>query len=196
MVRSPLLLPRETDKLVLRTALPTDAAAVLEAIEESFADLTVWMDWARTLQSLDDTIAIFKRHKANYESGEDFTVAGFLKETGQYVLSAGLHPRNWEVPSFEIGYWCRSSMQGSGFVTETVKALTAAAFLEMQAQRVEIRCDSRNWRSRRVAERAGYQLEALLRRDDRANDGSLRDTTVYAIFAEAFQSRNPGSEPA
>jgi len=150
-----LPLPRETERLILRTPLPTDADAIQEALEESFADLHIWMDWAATLQSLDDTKAIIERHQANYKSAEDFTVSAFLKDTGRFVLNAGLHPCNWRVPKFEIGYWCRTSMQGKGYVTEVVRELTAAAFRDMAAQRVEIRCDSRNRRSRRVAERVG-----------------------------------------
>ncbi len=192
MDRSPLPLPRETERLILRTPSPTDAAAIQEGIEESFADLHVWMDWATKLQSLDDTKASAERHQANYASAEDFTVSAFLRDTGKFVLNAGLHPRNWEVPSFEIGYWCRTSMQGRGYVTEVVRELTAAAFGDMGAKRVEIRCDSRNRRSRRVAELAGYRLEAILRYDDRANDGSLRDTTVYAILAEEFDRERQG----
>ena len=182
----PLPLPRETQRLILRTPLPTDAAAIQEALEESFADLQIWMDWATTLQSIDDTRARIEQHQANYMSAEDFTVSAFLKDSGTFVLNAGLHPRNWRVPKFEIGYWCRTSMQGKGYVTEVVRELTSAAFRDMAAKRVEIRCDSRNQRSRRVAERAGYRLEAILRCDDRANDDSIRDTTVYALLADDF----------
>ncbi len=181
-----LPLPRETDRLILRTPLPKDAPAIQEAVEESFTDLHIWMDWATTLQSIDETKAVLKRARASYESAEDFAVSAFHRDTGRFVLSAGLHPLNWKVPKFEIGYWCRTSMQGRGYVTEVVRELTAAAFRDMAAKRVEIRCDSRNRRSRRVAELAGYRLEAELRCDDRANDGSLRDTTVYVLLAEDF----------
>jgi len=188
-----LPLPRETERLILRTPLPADATAIQEALEESFADLHIWMDWATTLQSLDDTRAVIDRHQAKYKSAEDFTVSAFLKNSGQFVLNAGLHPRNWSVPKFEIGYWCRISMQAKGYVTEVVRELTKAAFDEMAAKRVEIRCDSRNHRSRRVAERAGYRLEAKLRYDDRANDGSLRDTLVYALLRDDFHLESPSS---
>jgi len=191
-----LILPRETERLILRTPLSTDAAAIQEAIEESFIDLHTWMDWATTLQSLDDTKTIIERHQVNYESGENFTVSAFLKDTGKFVLNAGLHPRNWRVPKFEIGYWCRTSMLGNGYVTEVVRELTAAAFYEMAAKRVEIRCDSRNQRSRRVAEGAGYRLEAELRCDDRANDDSLRDTSVYVLLADDFHPESQGSKAA
>ena len=192
----PLPLPRETERLILRIPLPTDADALQEALEESFADLHIWMDSATTLQSIDDTRARIEQHQANYTSAEDFTVSAFLKDSGKFVLNAGLHPRNWRVPKFEIGYWCRTSMQGKGYVTEVVRELTSAAFRDMAAKRVEIRCDSRNQRSRRVAERAGYRLEALLRCDDRANDDSIRDTTIYALLADDFPPEVQASNAA
>ncbi len=196
MKPSPLPLPRETERLLLRTPLPTDAAAIQEALEETFADLHIWMDWAATLQSIDDTRARIEQHQTNYLSAEDFTVSAFLKDSGKFVLNAGLHPRNWRVPKFEIGYWCRTSMQGKGYVTEVVRELTSAAFRDMAAKRVEIRCDSRNQRSRRVAERAGYRLEAILRCDDRANDDSIRDTTIYALLADELDAETQGSNAA
>ena len=181
-----LPLPRMTQRLVLRPPSPENAAVVQEAVEESFSELQVWMDWAATLQSLETTKAVLARARTKYETMEDFAVHAFLRNTGTFVLSAGLHPLNWKVPKFEIGYWCRTSMQGKGYVTEVVRELTAAAFRDLAAKRVEIRCDSRNHRSRRVAERAGFRQEAELRWDDRANDGSLRDTIVYVLLAEDF----------
>ncbi|NIS80508.1 MAG: GNAT family N-acetyltransferase [Anaerolineales bacterium] len=78
-------------------------------------------------------------------------------------------------------------MQRKGLATEAVQALTIIAFEEMEAKRVEIRSDARNLPSRRVAERAGYWLEAELHSDDRANDGSLRDTLIYVMFADDFK---------
>jgi len=59
----------------------------------------------------------------------------------------------------------------------------------MAANRVEIRCDARNHRSRRVAELAGFRCEAELRADDRANDGTLRDTVVYVMLSEGLSER-------
>jgi RimJ/RimL family protein N-acetyltransferase len=183
MDRPRLSLPRETDRLVIRPPDPANAPAVQEAVEESFNDLHPWMPWANHLQTLDETSAYLRRAYTAFLSGEDFAVSVFLKETGQFVLGSGLHPRNWDVPRFEIGYWCRSSMQGNGFATETAAFLARTAFAEMGARKVEIRCDSRNRASRRVAELAGFHLEAELHCDDRANDGSLADTVVYAMLA-------------
>jgi len=184
-----LPLPKETARLILRSPSAQDAPVVQQAVEESFADLHPWMPWAESLQTLEETRAFLAGAESRFHLGEDFGVTGFLQESGEFVLGTGLHPRNWRVPRFEIGYWCRTSMQGRGLVTEAVMALTRMAFEAMGANRVEIRCDARNTRSCRVAERAGYRLEATLRNDDRANDGSLRDTAVYAFLRSDFDDR-------
>jgi RimJ/RimL family protein N-acetyltransferase len=182
-----LPLPRETQRLVLRPPSPDYAEIIQEAIEETFEDLHRWMPWASQLQSLEETRDFLKVAERKFLKGEDFVVSAFLRQTGEFVLSTGLHPRNWSVPKFEIGYWCRTGMQGRGFTTEAIKALTDIAFQEIAANRVEIRCDARNIPSRRVAELAGYRLEAELRSDDRANDGSLRDTVIYVLLVDDFE---------
>ncbi|MGE5376481.1 MAG: GNAT family N-acetyltransferase [Bacteroidota bacterium] len=191
-----LPLPRFTQRLVLRPPSPENAAVIQAAVEESFSELHVWMDWAVTLQSFETTKTVLERAQTRYEAMEDFAVHAFLRDTETFVLSAGIHPLNWDVPKFEIGYWCRTSMQGKGYVTEVVRELTTAAFRDLTANRVEIRCDSRNYRSRRVAERAGFRLEAEIRWDDRANDGSLRDTLVYVLLAEDLPANPSGSNTA
>ena len=48
------------------------------------------------------------------------------------------------------------------------------------AQRVEIRMDDLNVRSWRVAERAGFTLEGVLRADRLTVTGTLSNTRIYA----------------
>lgn len=100
--------------------------------------------------------------------------------TSQAELSAWM---DWAVPKFEIGYWCRTDKVGQGFVSEATLALAQHAFLGLGAKRVALRMDDRNRRSRSVAERLGFVHEATLKNNDRATDGSLRDTRVYAAFS-------------
>ena len=91
---------------------------------------------------------------------------------------------DWEVPKFEIGYWCRTRFTGQGYVTEAVRGITAYAFDTLAARRVEIRCDSRNLPSVRVAQRAGFLLEGELRNNEVGTDGSARDTLIFALTPE------------
>ncbi len=178
----------ETERLVLRVPSVFDAPAVNAAQRESFAELQRWMKWASSPIALEETIAHARLASEVFGSGEDFALWGFLKSTDDFVLACGLHHCDWEVPKFEIGYWCRTSYQGHGYVTEAVRALTRVGFEQLGANRIEIRCDERNSRSRRVAERAGYRLEAKLENDSRAPDRSLRNTLVYALLPDEYLS--------
>ncbi len=172
----------ETARLLIRAPREGDGSEINAAIRETYADLHTWMEWASYMPEVEETEQRQAGARVQFLAGEDFNVRAYLKTTGALALCAGLHPLHWQVPSFEIGYWCRATCQGQGYVTETVQALTRIGFEVFGARRIEIRCDARNLRSRRVAERAGYALEATLVNERVAPDGALRDTLIYARF--------------
>ena len=174
--------PIETDRLLIRSPRPGDGVEVNQAIRESYADLHEWMDWATYVPDVAELEQRKQEARARFLAGEDFQVHAYLKTTNVLVTVAALHPLNGSVPSFEIGYWGRLGYQGQGYVTETVRVLTRVGLEVFQANRIQICCDERNLRSRRVAERAGYDLEAVLKNEQRAPDGKLRNTLVFVVF--------------
>lgn len=62
----------------------------------------------------------------------------------------------------EIGYWARLEARGRGVTTRAVKLASSLAF-EEGAARVQLRADVENVSSRRVAEKAGFTAEGVLR---------------------------------
>ena len=170
----------ETERLIVRVARPGDGPAMNAAIAESMAELQPWMPWAKTLPTVDESEAHSRKAHAKFHAREDLTYRGWSKESGEFLVGSGLHRINWAVPKFEIGYFVRTSMAKRGYVTEVVRAMEALAFETLNAERVEIRCDDANVNSWRVAERCGFNLEGVLRRNSRGTDGSVRDTRVYA----------------
>jgi len=177
-----IILPEyiESPRLQIRFVRMEDAAAINAAIVDSFAELHTWMPWAATLPSVADT----EKHAVETQANQaDRTSFGFqlrLKLDDTVVGMMGFHDINWKVPKLEIGYWLRTSYVGLGYMTEAVQALTDFAFTTFQANRVQIRMDDLNTRSWRVAERAGYHLEGILRNDTLTTTGALRATRVYA----------------
>ncbi len=189
--RFPSTIP--TQRLLLRRPLPSDGAIINAAILETWDDLHRWMDWAQVRPSIQETEARGQRHHQLFEQGDDFNLRAFSRETGEFVSTIGLHPRKADIPSFEIGYWCRASQQGRGYVSEAVRAVAAAAFEHLSAQRIEIICDARNQRSRRVAEQAGFQHEATLHNHRRTLQGDLSDTLIYGLWP-AIRVLDPQTE--
>jgi RimJ/RimL family protein N-acetyltransferase len=173
----------ETERLLLRAPRPGDGQPLNDAIRESLDNLRPWMHWAQMLQTVEQTEAVVRQAAARFYLREELRLHLFRKSDGLLVGSSGMHHLDWSVPRFEIGYWVRASLEGQGYVTEAVNGITRFAFETLMAQRMEILCDVNNTRSAAVAERCGYRLEARLRRDSRAPDGSIRDTLVFARLA-------------
>jgi len=171
-----------TERLLLRVPHGGDSSLVHAAICESFETLSVWMPWARRLPDLAESQAFVREAAARFRNREELNYLIFPRQRGPLLGAISLHSIDWSVPRFEIGYWLRDSAQGKGLMTEAIRALTAMSLERLGAERIEIRCDSRNERSAAAARRAGYELEAVLRRQSRDNAGDLRDTLIFACF--------------
>jgi len=173
----------ETDRLWLRCARAGDGAALNAAIIESITQLRQWMPWAREMPTSEQSEAYSRHAQANFLLRSDLTLRMLRKSDGLMVGSTGLHPRDWDVPSFEIGYWVRTSLAGQGYATEAVRGVTAFAIRHLQSRRIQIRCDAENLRSQRVALAAGYVLESISVNDCRTCDGQLRTSHTYVHLA-------------
>lgn len=173
-----------TDRLILRCPMPGDGPVANEAERESIQDLRPWMPWARPDKSVDESEAYCRRMHARYLLREELALFIFERDVlgreGRLIGGTGLHRIDWDLRSFEIGYWRRRGSGGRGHATEAVRALARFAFDRLAARRVEIRTDDANRLSWRVAERAGFTLEALLRGDSLTALGEVRSTRVYA----------------
>lgn len=188
MAVNPLLIevPEQvlTERLVLRCPRPGDGAVLNAAVRDSLQELKPWMTWAREAPTLDESETNVRRSQARFRLREDLVMMIFERlpgdAEGELLGGSGLHRIDWEVRSFEIGYWRRTGHAGRGLVTEAVRGLARMAFDTLQARRVEIRMDELNTSSRRVAERAGFTLEGVLRRDSITPAGEPRDTRVYS----------------
>jgi RimJ/RimL family protein N-acetyltransferase len=174
----------ETERLIIRGPLPTDATRLREAVVESQAELKPWMPWAVEIPSREDYEVQVRNGQLKFLAREDLWMMLLLKDGETYVGGSGLHRIDWSVPKFEIGYWVRTRFAGQGYITEAVNGIVAFAFDTLNAQRVEIRCDVKNERSTAVARRAGFNLEGTFHNDARDHFGALRDTYVFARIRE------------
>ncbi len=174
----------ETERLVIRKPRLEDAEAIYASVLESLPELSPWMPWATPGYSLQGCEDNTREAIAQFMTRQNLRYHFHDKATGEHIGNSGLHRIDWNVPKFEIGYWCRTSKSGHGYVTEAVRALTALALEDFGAARVEIQCDDKNVKSAQVAQRCGYGLEGVLKGYSRGTDGSLRDARIYAVTQE------------
>ncbi|WP_454192452.1 GNAT family N-acetyltransferase [Paenibacillus sp. Marseille-Q7038] len=170
----------ESKRLIIRAPLFGDGAASYEAVQESMEELRPWMPFANDQLTAENSEINIRQAHLKFLERSDLRLMLFSKENGQLIGSSGLHRIDWDVRKFEIGYWVRSSYTGQGYISEAVNAITNYAINELAANRIEIRCDARNVKSAKVAERNGFVLEGILRGDSLDVYGELSDTKVFS----------------
>jgi RimJ/RimL family protein N-acetyltransferase len=173
----------ESERLRIRRPEAGDGAIVHEAIVETLDQLRGFggaLPWALEEPRIETSEIFCRKACAAWFSRTAFPMLLFLKDDNMFVGCSGLHNIEWSVPRFEIGYWCRKSQQHRGLITEAVNTITAMAFSQLAARRVQSLPDEENGPSRRVCERAGYQLEGIVRNYRAAPNGEMRNTCIYA----------------
>ncbi|MGO4528422.1 GNAT family N-acetyltransferase [Paenibacillus sp. 2TAF8] len=169
-----------TERLTIRAPQWGDGADVNAAIRESADELRPWLPFAENIPSLEESEASVRKARLKFMERSDLMLHLRDKITDEFVGSSGLHRIDWNARCFEIGYWVRTSRSGKGLVTEAVRGIEQFAILHLQANRLEIRCDARNVRSAKVAERLGYTLEGVLRRIKQDRTGVWVDTMIFS----------------
>ncbi|MBL8510693.1 MAG: GNAT family N-acetyltransferase [Betaproteobacteria bacterium] len=170
----------ETPRMILHAARKADAADAFAAASESAQELAPWMPWADPEPTL---AKIESYHSDIEEKWHNRTTLDFKlvdKSTQQFIGKAGFHHIDWSIPKLEMGYLVRTWRAGQGYCSEAVTALVEYARTHLGARRLEICSDPENLKSRRVAERAGFVLEGILRQNRIGPGGKLCDSCMYA----------------
>jgi RimJ/RimL family protein N-acetyltransferase len=175
-------MPIRTTRLEIRPITHVDVDEMVKAIHESKEKLQKWMPWAENIPSVEEYHNIVANSIKKMEEREEFWFMAFTHD-GRMVISTGFHDIKWKVPRCSIGYWCRTSDEGNGYVTEVANALTRYAFEEMGMRKVMIDMDTENTASENVAKRLNFIHEF----DDIGgliipNCSELRTKRVYSCF--------------
>ena len=81
----------------------------------------------------------------------------------------------------EIGYWTAPWARGRGVMTSAVRLLARWSFAEFELRRIELIIAVENTGSNRVAEKAGFTNEGVLRQY-RENKGIWRDHYMWSLL--------------
>jgi ribosomal-protein-serine acetyltransferase len=178
----PLFEELQDQHISVRPYQESDAQAVYEAIDESRAHIRPWMEFADKHQTVEETRDWINSARAEWILRSNMTAGIWDRASGNLLGTLNLNPRNWEIGYFEIGYWLRVSAEGHGYLTDAARLLVEYAFTELNAQRLEIRCNANNIRSAAVARRLGFVQEGCLRNDSTTPDGSVRSTLIFGLL--------------
>ncbi len=165
--------PRSDGVVTLRPWTAADTPAIVDCLDGD-DEISRWLDQIPQPYALADAVAYIngcagkagttssgrRRERRLGGIGEQaFALAD--ASDGRLLGSIGLR-WNEEHDVAEVGYWLRSDARGRGLMTRALVLVTRIA-LEEGAARVQLRAAVGNDASRRVAEKAGFRLEGVLR---------------------------------
>jgi RimJ/RimL family protein N-acetyltransferase len=95
--------------------------------------------------------------------------------------SIALNWLDWKNRRGEVGYWLALAARGHGHATRAVTLICDWGFRTLGLERIELLAATANPASQRVAERAGFSREALLRSYMCGKDGR-QDMVAFALL--------------
>lgn len=84
-------------------------------------------------------------------------------DTGEVIGGVGFRWVDLPHAVGEVGYWLRREARGRGLTTRAVRLISDWALETLGCERLQLRADELNLASQRVAEKAGFQREGVLR---------------------------------
>ena len=133
--------------------------------------------------SQSDARAFIEHAARGWAEGSEatFVIAG--APSGDGLGTVGLHLVADDAGLAGIGYWLRREARGHGAATIAVRLVSVWAFEELGIQRLDLITAPENVASQRVAERAGFTREGLLRAWMPTSEGR-RDSVMFSLLAD------------
>lgn len=102
------------------------------------------------------------------------------RRTGELLGMIGVHDIGDSVG--QIGYWVKREARGRGVATRALRLVSEWAFDALELARLQLITEPENLASQRVAEKAGFQREGLLRAFAELK-GRRPDFYMYSLLA-------------
>jgi RimJ/RimL family protein N-acetyltransferase len=169
-----------TPRLHVRPLAEDDAKAVAEI----FADKQTqrWLPFPQEFGRIEGLAWCTDMAEERRDSGTGDHYAVIRREDDRLVGCLWCKRTDWVGRVTEVSYAVAADARGFGVAAEALDALTVALLLEHGFQRVEVRVAPGNIASRRVAEKAGFTYEGLLRNAGHVHSGRV-DLEVWSLVA-------------
>lgn len=169
-----------TPRLQVRPLVAADAPVVSEIFLDQQTQR--WLPFPYEFGQIDGTSWCTDTAAERRASGTGDHYGVIRREDDQLVGCLWTKRTDWVAMVTEVAYAMTPAARGLGLAPEAVDALTIALILEHGFQRIELRVAPGNVASRRVAEKAGFTYEGLLRNAGYVHSGRV-DLEVWSLVA-------------
>lgn len=178
-------------ELVLLDPLREDL--VEPVIVAALSDSSIFRHFPVRMSTRDDLMKVFENALDAQAHLRAVTHVTRVRETGEVVGSTSTRLIDPAVPTVEIGgTWIIPRWQRTRVNTEAKRLQLGHCFETLGCQRVELKTDALNERSRAAMARIGAQYEGIFRSHMRRGDGTLRDSAYFSVIAPDWPAVKAG----
>lgn len=154
----------------------SDAVDIYNTINNQRGYLSVWLPFVEYTKNIDYT----KKYIQSILESPDDTKIYVIQYNDSFGGLIGFNKINKLNKSAEIGYWLSEPLQKKGIVTKSVKVLIDFAFRKLDINRIQIKCNTENIRSKKIPQRLGFHFEGIERAGEQVSVESFVDLEVYS----------------
>lgn len=169
-----------TDGVVLlRHLRDDDARSIIDALGDE--EISRWIQVIPFPYTNADATEFLSMAASLRASGVGTHLAIENAASGRFLGLISLLDLDPEQRHATAGYWVAREARGRGVATSALRLVSDWAFEVLAVERLELTTAVDNVASRRVAEKAGYRLEGIMRSHMKTRTGR-RDSTLYSLL--------------
>jgi|SRR5947209_2576174 len=173
--------PLIAESTALRAWRDSDAPALVRICQDP--EIVRWTAVPAGYTEADAHTYLLRRHDAIVAgTAAPFAIVSGDTPAGELIGSISLVRLAWEHRRAEVGYFLSREARGAGHATRAVRLIRDWAFRSLGIERLDLYAAVENVASQRVAERSGFEREAVLRSFMREKGVQL-DMVAFGLLA-------------
>lgn len=170
-------------QVVLRQWRLEDVSAVTAACQD--AEIARWLALIPQPYNEEDARFYIEQCLASPDDRQPFAIT----DASTAELVGAIDMRASHLRTGHVGYWVAPQARGRGVAPDALVTLSRWAFESLSLGRMELLTHPENVASQRVAEKAGFQREGVLRGALPERDGGRRDGVMFSLLPSDLLGR-------
>jgi RimJ/RimL family protein N-acetyltransferase len=179
----------ESQRLLLRRYSEGDGKALFALLERNNNREFLFprVEEVAIIKTVEDAETKVQRHAAEWEARKRFVLGVWEKTTNTYIGEIWIEPNQWEVSSFELGWFLDHGYLGKGLATEAARLSLKFLFRDLNVHKVIVITRDTNHPSIKLAERLGFKKEGHFR-EARIEHGTRYGLVYYGMLKTEYES--------
>lgn len=173
-----------TERCILKQITTDDIQEVYEIYSDELAMKYMQSDAINSIEQAQDLI---NKWKQLFTNGHGYRWGIFYKDKADKLIGTiALHYWDKKSNRIELGADLLRSQWNKGLAYEVTKAVITFAFISLEVNRLELRCDPRNIASVKIANKLSFTYEGTLRDYVYVDGKGYLDESVYSLLRKEY----------